>query len=73
MEESISKLLHSQRQESQQLRREEKVRMEKERLMTETDPDKLRKLEVCHFNTTSICCLAEFWNIYVLGCAGEAR
>ena len=46
MEEAISKMLHSQRQESQQLRKEEKVRMEKERLMNETDPDKLRKLEV---------------------------
>ncbi|XP_075261566.1 PAT complex subunit CCDC47-like [Convolutriloba macropyga] len=45
MEEAISKMLHSQRQESQQLRKEEKVRMEKERLMNETDPDKLRKLE----------------------------
>ena len=42
----MSRMLHSQRQESQQQRKEEKIRLEKERLMTETDPDKLRKLEV---------------------------
>ena len=53
MEETISKMMHSQRQESQQQRREEKVRQEKERLMTETDPDKLRKLEVCYCYITA--------------------
>ena len=40
------KAAHGQRQEAAQLRREEKIRADKERLMNEDDPDKARKLEV---------------------------
>lgn len=47
-EEEYERLTHSQRQEAAQLRREEKRRAEKERLLNEEDPDKARKLEV-HF------------------------
>lgn len=46
-EEEYERLTHSQRQEAAQLRREEKRRAEKERLLNEEDPDKARKLEVC--------------------------
>lgn len=45
-EEEYERLTHSQRQEAAQLRREEKRRAEKERLLNEEDPDKARKLEV---------------------------
>ena len=38
MEEQQSKFLHSQRQESAQARRDERVRQEKERIMNEADP-----------------------------------
>lgn len=45
-EEEYERLTHSQRQEAAQLRREEKRRAEKERLLNEEDPDRARKLEV---------------------------
>jgi hypothetical protein len=45
-EEEYERLTHSQRQEAAQLRREEKRRAEKERLLNEEDPEKARKLEV---------------------------
>ena len=48
VEEQVMKAAHSQRQEAAQLRREEKIRADKERLMNEEDPDKARKLEVSH-------------------------
>ena len=48
-EELFLKASHSQRQEAAQLRREEKARADKERLMNEEDPDKARKLEVSQF------------------------
>ncbi|XP_041365388.1 PAT complex subunit CCDC47-like [Gigantopelta aegis] len=44
-EEQLLKATHAQRQEAAQARREEKKRVEKERLMNEEDPDKARKLE----------------------------
>lgn len=44
-EELFLKAAHTQRQEAAQLRREEKRRVEKERLLNEEDPDKARKLE----------------------------
>lgn len=44
-EETHVKQLHSQRQEAAQLKREEKIRAEKEKLMAETDPEKQRKME----------------------------
>lgn len=40
------KQAHTQRQEAAQLRREEKRRAEKERILNEEDPEKARKLEV---------------------------
>ncbi|XP_071802914.1 PAT complex subunit CCDC47-like [Asterias amurensis] len=43
--ESFVKLAHAQRQEAAQLRREEKRRVEKDRLLNEEDPEKARKLE----------------------------
>ncbi|XP_033106192.1 coiled-coil domain-containing protein 47-like [Anneissia japonica] len=43
--ESFEKLSHAQRQEAAQLRREDKRRQEKERLMNEDDPEKARKIE----------------------------
>jgi len=45
---TLDKLQHSQRQEAAQQRREEKVRARKERnmLLSESDPEKVRKLEV---------------------------
>ena len=46
VEEQFMKAAHGQRQEAAQLRREEKIRADKERLMNEDDPDKARKLEV---------------------------
>lgn len=45
-EEEYERLIYSQRQEAVQLRREEKRRAEKERLLNEEDSDKVRKLEV---------------------------
>lgn len=45
-EEVFLKQAHAQRQEAAQARREEKKRAEKERLLSEEDPDKARKLEV---------------------------
>ena len=39
-------MAHMQRQEAAQLRKEEKRRMEKDRIMNEEDPDKARRLEV---------------------------
>lgn len=48
-EELFLKAAHTQRQEAAQLRREEKRRVEKERLLNEEDPDKARKLEVKFF------------------------
>lgn len=44
--ESFQKMAHAQRQEAAQLRKEEKRKAEKERLMNEEDPEKARKLEV---------------------------
>lgn len=44
-EEVFLKSAHAQRQEAAQLRREEKRRAEKERIMNEEDPDKARKWE----------------------------
>ena len=58
-EEEYERLTHSQRQEAAQLRREEKRRAEKERLLNEEDPDRARKLEVtsqdlmCQFEVLS--------------------
>ena len=49
-EEEYERLTHSQRQEAAQLRREEKRRAEKERLLNEEDPDRARKLEVTSKN-----------------------
>ena len=49
-EEEYERLTHSQRQEAAQLRREEKRRAEKERLLNEEDPDRARKLEVTNQN-----------------------
>ena len=46
--ESYVKLAHAQRQELAQQRREDKRRVEKERLLSEEDPDKARRLEVSH-------------------------
>ena len=46
MAESYSKLSHTQRSEAAQERREQKRRAEKDRLMSEEDPDKQRRLEV---------------------------
>ncbi|VDP41376.1 unnamed protein product [Echinostoma caproni] len=40
------KSVHTQRQEAAQSRREERMRAVKERIMSEEDPDKARKLEV---------------------------
>lgn len=45
VEETHLKQLHAQRQEASQLKREEKARAEKDKLMAETDPDKQRKME----------------------------
>jgi len=45
VEQSFSKLSHAQRQEAAQLRREEKMRAEKEKLMAEEDPEKQRRME----------------------------
>lgn len=46
MQELLQKAAHSQRAEAAQLRKEEKKRAEKERIMNETDPEKQRRLEV---------------------------
>ena len=48
MRSSLDKLQHTQRQEAAQQRKEEKIRAQKEKAMqlSETDPDKARKLEV---------------------------
>lgn len=48
--ESLQKMVHSQRQEAAQQRREDKRRAEKERLLNEEDPEKARKLEVSERN-----------------------
>jgi len=45
VEQSFLKQSHSQRQEAAQARREEKARLEKEKLMAEEDPDKQRRME----------------------------
>jgi hypothetical protein len=52
-EEVFLKSAHAQRQEAAQLRREEKRRAEKERIMNEEDPDKARKWEVKYFTVLS--------------------
>lgn len=46
---TLDKLQHTQRQEAAQQRREEKIRARKEKnmLLSESDPDKARKMEVC--------------------------
>lgn len=46
VEENFLKMTHTQRQEAAQIRREEKKRAEKERIMNEEDPEKQRRLEV---------------------------
>lgn len=48
---SLDKLQHAQRQEAAQQRKEEKIRAQKEKtmLLSESDPEKARKLEVFHF------------------------
>jgi hypothetical protein len=45
---SLDKLQHSQRQEAAQQRREDKIRARKEKnmLLSESDPERARKLEV---------------------------
>lgn len=45
VEQSFLKQLHTQRQEAAQSKREEKARLEKEKLMNEQDPDKQRRME----------------------------
>lgn len=45
VEQSFLKQSHAQRQEAAQARREEKLRVEKEKLMAEEDPDKQRRME----------------------------
>lgn len=45
VEQSFLKQLHTQRQEAAQAKREEKARLEKEKLMNEQDPDKQRRME----------------------------
>lgn len=45
VEEEFLKTTHAQRQEAAQLKREERRRVEKERIMNEEDPDKQRKWE----------------------------
>lgn len=63
------KAAHGQRQEAAQLRREEKIRADKERLMNEDDPDKARKLEVRLDLFCALCVL--FWGGrggFVVGC-----
>ncbi|KAH9372260.1 hypothetical protein HPB48_011114 [Haemaphysalis longicornis] len=45
VEEEFLKTTHAQRQEAAQLKREERRRVEKERMMAEEDPDKQRKWE----------------------------
>lgn len=44
------KLTHAQRQEAAQLKREEKERALKERMMSEEDPDKQRRMDVSEFD-----------------------
>jgi hypothetical protein len=46
MQEMLERAAHTQRAEAAQLRKEERKRAEKERIMAETDPDKQRRLEV---------------------------
>lgn len=46
VEENFLKQTHAQRQEAAQTRREEKKRAEKERIMSEEDPERQRRLEV---------------------------
>ena len=43
----MEKMQHTQRQEAAQQRREDKIKAAKEKMLTETDPDKQRKMEVC--------------------------
>lgn len=50
VEENFLKQTHTQRQEAAQTRREEKKRAEKERIMSEEDPDRQRRLEVWKLN-----------------------
>ncbi|XP_002160445.1 PAT complex subunit CCDC47 isoform X1 [Hydra vulgaris] len=45
VEQNFLKQQHSQRQEASQARREEKLRLEKERLMAEEDPEKQKRME----------------------------
>lgn len=45
VEESFLKATHAQRQEAAQAKREEKRRMEKEKILNEEDPEKQRKWE----------------------------
>lgn len=45
VEESFLKATHAQRQEAAQLKREERRRAEKERILNEDDPEKQRKWE----------------------------
>lgn len=46
VEENFLKQTHAQRQEAAQTRREEKKRAEKERIMSEEDPERQRRMEV---------------------------
>ncbi|VEL28648.1 unnamed protein product [Protopolystoma xenopodis] len=46
----LRQLLHNQRQEAAQSRKDEKRRAAKERIMAEEDPEKARKLEVGLFS-----------------------
>lgn len=50
MTESLLKATHTQRSEAAQMRREEKRRAEKEKIMNEDDPEKQRRLEVFLFS-----------------------
>lgn len=47
----MEKMQHAQRQEAAQQRREDKIKAAKEKMLTETDPDKQRKMEVCSVGT----------------------
>ena len=46
MQETFLKAAHAQRQEAAQVKKDEKRRAEKDRIMNEEDPDKQRRLEV---------------------------
>lgn len=52
----LDKLQHTQRQEAAQQRREEKVRARKEKtmLLSESDPEKARKLEVWYVHCSGV-------------------